>query len=557
MLKTGRFNVSLNTCAQRMKFGMIACLITSLMLGSCACLANAREIAGLWYQAPMDWAYQGQTDLAAAGFDPVAKVALIGGHFWQQADFEINTGGRYVLDFKNTSVIGHFRHIILDARMHPVAELQGGIESDEPNPFFLRHGREIDFPAGHYRLLTELKSPFFLAYPQPYLDTLAHYRQAIKPWNALTLLCLGLFLGLLVYYLTLAIVRRRMSDAMYSIFILGNLLFNGSALLVFPELFGMHWIYLVSFPILFSNAAYVLFVMSLLKIRRDAYPRLHGAGVGLLVLMGSLIGLAMIRPHWSLEIDRYGVGLFLIYGLIIGILRSWQGSVTARLYLCAIVTFFVLGITTISAQSLSSYTLYIEHMGLFSVSVEIMLLALVITHQFTQLYHQKERAIERMEQSNRAARIDAMTGLPNRVALSEALDRMPSHGSLTFVDIDGLKYYNDHFGHRRGDELLCAFAKHLNERLGPRARAHRLGGDEFAITCEQGDMSWVEGRLMQAVADMRSDGFEFADASAGSAYVHEAQDKQKLQHLADCRMYENKRSRRQCHDENAISTPAA
>ncbi len=532
---------------------MIVCLITSLMAGSRACLADAREIAGLWYQAPLDWTYQGQTDLAAAGLEPVATVALIGGHFWQQADFEIDTPGRHVLDFKNTSVIGHFRHIVLDSLMHPVADLQGGIESDEPNPFFLRHGREIDLPAGHYRLLTELDSPFFLAYPQPYLDTLAHYRQAIKPWNALTLLCLGLFIGLLVYYLTLAAVRRRLSDAMYAIFILGNLFFNGSALLVFPELFGMHWIYLVSFPILFSNAAYVLFVMSLLKVRHDTYLRLYKAGAGLLVLMGGLIILATVKPHWSLEIDRYGVGMFLIYGLTIGMLRSWEGSVTARLYLCAICTFFVLGITTISVQSLSSYTLYIEHMGLFSVSVEIMLLALVITHQFTQLYHQKERAIERMEQSIRVARTDAMTGLPNRVALSDVLDSLPYHGSLTFVDIDGLKYYNDHFGHRRGDELLCAFAKHLNERLGSRARAHRLGGDEFAITCEQGDASWVEERLMQAVDDMRSEGFEFADASAGSAYVHEAEDKQKLQHLADCRMYENKRFRRRCRDENAIS----
>ena len=49
----------------------------------------------------------------------------------------------------------------------------------------------------------------------------------------------------------------------------------------------------------------------------------------------------------------------------------------------------------------------------------------------------------------------------------------------------------------------------LSERLGDKAQAHRLGGDEFAITCEEGNVPWVENMLSQAVADMRASGFEF------------------------------------------------
>ena len=541
MLRIGRFNSFFKHMPQRMKFGMNACLITCLMAWSSSCLADARELAGLWYQAPVGWVYQGQTDLAAAELKPVAKVELTGGQFWQQADFDINTAGRHVLDFKNTSIIGYFRHIILDARGHPVADVQGGIQNSEANPFFLRHGREVDLPVGHYRLLTELNSPFFLANPQPYLDTLGNYRQALKSGNALTLFCLGMFLGLMIYYTALATVRRNLSAAMYSVFILGNLLYNGSALLAFSELFGMRWIYLVSFPILFSNCAYILFVMSLLKIRYDAYPRLHTIGVALLALLGGLVALAMIMPHWSLEIDRYGVGLFLSYGLVAGIVRSCEGSVTARLYLCAIGAFFVLGIMSISFSSLDSYDLYIEHMGLFSVAVEVMLLALVLTYQFVRLYREKERAIELMEQSNRVARTDALTGLPNRMALDLALESLPSHGSLTFIDMDGLKYYNDQFGHESGDKLLCAFARHLSDSLEDRAQAYRLAGDEFAIACEQGDVSWIERMLNLAIDNLRGNGFESASASSGSAHVHETPGKEELKHLADCRMYENKR----------------
>ncbi|WP_031438817.1 diguanylate cyclase domain-containing protein, partial [Methylobacter tundripaludum] len=107
-----------------------------------------------------------------------------------------------------------------------------------------------------------------------------------------------------------------------------------------------------------------------------------------------------------------------------------------------------------------------------------------------------------------------------------AIETLPQHGSLTFIDMDGLKFYNDRFGHERGDELLRTFARHLSERLGVKAQAHRLGGDEFAITCEYGDVTWVESMLTQAVEDLGDSGFKFAGASSGSAHVHETRIKE-------------------------------
>jgi uncharacterized membrane protein YhaH (DUF805 family) len=157
--------------------------------------------------------------------------------------------------------------------------------------------------------------------------------------------------------------------------------------------------------------------MTLLKIHRDKHPQLYRLGVALVAILAGLIVLALFMPHWSLEIDRYGVGLFLIYGLAAGLVRSSEGSVIAQLYLAAIGTFFVLGIITISSSKLSFNTIYIEHLGLVSVAVEVMLLALVLTHQFTLLYREKEDALKRMEQSMTIAYTDALTGLPNRMAL--------------------------------------------------------------------------------------------------------------------------------------------
>lgn len=509
--------------------------------------AQPQLLSGHWHQAPgADWTYGGQGRLEGLGLKEVPGVRLTGGRFLFQSDFSLPEAGRYVLDFKNTSIIGRFRHFVFDANHRLVATLEGGMESRVENPFFLRHGRDLELPAGRYRLISELSSPLFLAQPEPYLDSLADYRHAMRPGNALVLLGLGVFLGLGIYYTALALARRRVAEGMYAVFILGNILFNGSALLVFSEFFGMRWIYLVSVPILISNCAYVLFVMALLGIRREAYPRLYRGGVVALGVLGLFILLAALRPHWSLELARYGVGVFLAYGLTAGIARARQGNVSAKLYLVAIGVFFVLGGVAISQTQLAGvYSINIEHVGLLAVAVEAILLALVLAYQFGQVHREKEQVLQRLEYTDRIARTDALTGLGNRFALDAELASLSRTGSLTYIDLDELKYYNDHFGHERGDQLLHSFGQELAVSLKHGAKLFRVGGDEFAITCPIGDVECVEAMLQDAVGRVRASGFEFAGASAGSARLQECSSLSELKHIADTRMYEKKRKRKQ------------
>lgn len=355
--------------------------------------ANAQPInlSGKWFQPTAEWI---ETQPDTTFLIPIEQTSLTGGHFLYRAKFEIAQGETMVLDFKNSSVIGTFHHRVFDKQDHLLAEMEGGIQSTSPNPYFLRHGRDLKLPPGEYRLDSEISSPFLLAQPEPYLDTQENYTQTIKAGNALTLLCLGLLLGLTFYYAALAVIRRNVTDIMYALFILGNLFYNGTALLVYPELFGMHWFYLISLPILFSNCAYVLFVMRLLNITRNNTPRLYQMGIALLAIFTAFILLALLKPNWSLELDRLGVGLFLCFSFAAGIARTKQGHPSARMYLFAITIFFSLGILSLILGGLEGiYTLYIEHLGLFSVTMEALLLALVLARQFEQLRQEKERAI--------------------------------------------------------------------------------------------------------------------------------------------------------------------
>ena len=86
------------------------------------------------------------------------------------------------------------------------------------------------------------------------------------------------------------------------------------------------------------------------------------------------------------------------------------------------------------------------------------------------------------------ATTDALTGLGNRRALVEDLERAASaataDGSQTWLalyDLDGFKAYNDAFGHGAGDGLLQRLGAALQRAAGEHARAYRMGGDEFCL----------------------------------------------------------------------------
>ncbi|MFS8039249.1 putative bifunctional diguanylate cyclase/phosphodiesterase [Xanthobacter sp. AM11] len=84
------------------------------------------------------------------------------------------------------------------------------------------------------------------------------------------------------------------------------------------------------------------------------------------------------------------------------------------------------------------------------------------------------------------ARTDPLTGLPNRLRLTEQIDHLLTHErdtpfALLFLDLDSFKVINDTLGHDVGNTLLQAVARRLTETLQADGLLARLGGDEFAI----------------------------------------------------------------------------
>jgi len=120
----------------------------------------------------------------------------------------------------------------------------------------------------------------------------------------------------------------------------------------------------------------------------------------------------------------------------------------------------------------------------------------------------KRRLIELREAAQQLALRDPLTGLHNRRALLETLDRTLAPGdsptSLLLVDLDYFKDVNTRYGHPVGDRVLCRTADALRAAARSGDLVARLGGDEFALVlpgAERRDTLAVAHRVLAEVRD--------------------------------------------------------
>jgi diguanylate cyclase (GGDEF)-like protein/PAS domain S-box-containing protein len=150
----------------------------------------------------------------------------------------------------------------------------------------------------------------------------------------------------------------------------------------------------------------------------------------------------------------------------------------------------------------------------------------------------------------RRARLDALTGLPNRWWFTRTLaDRLAAGKptSVVFVDLDEFKAVNDTEGHAVGDRLLVAAARRLRFAVGEDDTVGRLSGDEFAVVVCDDRVERVRV-LAEAVLEEIAAPFAVGSrrvriaASVGIAVAGAGQDADTVLRDADLAMYAAKRS---------------
>ena len=159
------------------------------------------------------------------------------------------------------------------------------------------------------------------------------------------------------------------------------------------------------------------------------------------------------------------------------------------------------------------------------------------------------------------AKIDALTGIPNRRKFLKYLNKQWDHSrnngyslALVLIDIDFFKEFNDNYGHLSGDKCLITIANILNSFLDKKYLLARYGGDEFIVVLPQTtnkEALIVAERLRQAVLDAKiSHAFsavsEYITITSGVASIIPTDDLKAddLIKRADDALYEAKRKGR-------------
>ncbi|MGI9427724.1 MAG: GGDEF domain-containing protein [Bythopirellula sp.] len=166
--------------------------------------------------------------------------------------------------------------------------------------------------------------------------------------------------------------------------------------------------------------------------------------------------------------------------------------------------------------------------------------------------------LSKIEHKLAEARIDALTGLANRRAFDEELERRLSERSRTGVDfcvsildIDHFKEVNDKYGHLAGDNVLAeGVAEVIKQSKRSMDLAARYGGDEFVIIYPAFELAEAAASADRLRSEIAARQFPFDDVeltihvSVGVAEATSADDVASLLDRADKALYAAKQAGR-------------
>lgn len=236
--------------------------------------------------------------------------------------------------------------------------------------------------------------------------------------------------------------------------------------------------------------------------------------------------------------------IWLPLSVTIGVVMLKQNDFRAKYYLTGNLLYTI---------TLSYYMLaHLEIMGSVVYSELLVLAALAIdciciSLSLAEWMHLKQRDYNR---NFYLARLDPLTGIGNRYALNEKLEKFTHHYVVVFIDFDGIKLINDNLGHKQGDAFLVAGANLMRDEIKKQGSVFRTGGDEFVWLFEVKLQSKINA-LIEGIPDLINhceaelkEGWSDAGISFGIASSLEGNSQSECLALADERMYQYKRAKK-------------
>lgn len=150
---------------------------------------------------------------------------------------------------------------------------------------------------------------------------------------------------------------------------------------------------------------------------------------------------------------------------------------------------------------------------------------------------------------NSKAYMDPGTGIHNRLFFDEYMESVLEEGrevTLCYLDLDGLKYVNDHYGHNQGDNYIRSFVSLMKSSVRSTDIFARIGGDEFCVVIPEVEKETAEKKFAELLELFVAENKEEypVSFSYGVVEIRRIGKRMTLEEIiktADAQMYECKR----------------
>jgi len=274
----------------------------------------------------------------------------------------------------------------------------------------------------------------------------------------------------------------------------------------------------------------IIMVMSLYVIPLLIWGAEDGIIAAIILALVALVGLSLLLLYITrnlilpLIVANFGTIALIIYGMFVTggisspllfvmltlpVITITFGDGKLFALLCSSIAIGIVGvfiaqqtgfIAPVYALTFTAFEQFLTLIGTFSLTS----IGGVLAKREIQSGRNAVRAAT--QRAEREARIDVLTGLANRRAFTETVNKAialsarrnfnqstksSEHSFLLMLDIDYFKRVNDSYGHSAGDIVLAEVAKALKIAVRDSEFVARLGGEEFAILVECDDIDAV------------------------------------------------------------------
>lgn len=308
-----------------------------------------------------------------------------------------------------------------------------------------------------------------------------------------------------------------------------------------------------------SYLAFMIIPLLIMRLARASLDRNKALAIMEYIIYVELIVqvlnllFGVIPVHYFIKVT-HGV---LLATLVISLIISWKKwsttySLPYRYLYYSMLVLIVMVSAAILANRFISGAVY---RVLFLIGVIIFACGVffIILSSVSKILLENEKQLQHISLYKQLAMYDSLTGLGNRRLFEKTLKDIVSDTKfrdsiLIMLDLNGLKYTNDTYGHRAGDNLIIASADILEKTFQNYGEIFRIGGDEFAVIITDLTMDFTSlDALLQKELDLYNESAVYPLSIARGASRLITEDGKPLsandwKQAADLNMYANKRS---------------